>query len=133
MRNLIVDRLGTRARFLIGGAINTAGTYVVYLGLRLAIDYQWAFLIAYVLGIAFSYFFNAYVVFRTRPTWTSAASFPIVYVVQYAASALLLLVLVERLRLDERFAPLLVTIAMVPVTYLLTKFIFRTAVKEPLQ
>jgi putative flippase GtrA len=121
-----VAHFGTGSRFLIGGAINTAGTYVVYLGLRTVVDYQWAFLAAYLLGIAFSYVFNALVVFRTQLRWASAVSFPFVYVLQYGASAGILALLVEGFGLDERIAPLIVTVAMIPLTYYLTRFIFKT-------
>jgi hypothetical protein len=50
--------------------------------------------------------------------------------VQYAISALMLMLLVERLHLDERFAPLIVTVALIPATYILTKYIFRTTSHE---
>ena len=128
-RFYIADRLGRKSKFIGGGAFNTAVTYIVYLGLHLVIDYQWAYLVAYLLGIAFAYLFNARVVFRSALSWASALSFPFVYLIQYAVSAGVLFVLVEQLRFDERIAPLLVTIATLPLTYTLTRLVFAATAK----
>ena len=121
----VVGKLGPRSRFVIGGALNTTVTYVIYLFLHAFIGYQWAFLAAYLLGIALSYLFNALIVFRAKPNLTSAMTFPLIYVVQYSASGGLLALLVERMRIDERIAPLLVAVAVMPLTYLLMRYMFK--------
>ena len=110
-------------RFLLGGAVNTAFSYAVYLALNTVLAYQVAFLIAYATGVVFAYWFNATVVFRVPLTWKGLFSYPVVYVIQYLASAVLLSGLVEMLGVAELFAPLVVSIAMLPVTYMMSKLV----------
>jgi putative flippase GtrA len=111
--------------FLIGGAINTAFTYAVYLALNTILAYQLAYFIAYILGIIFAYWFNATVVFKVNLSWKGFFSYPIVYLVQYLASAFLLAGLVEMAGIMESLAPLVVAIIMVPATYVMSKFLLR--------
>lgn len=108
-------------RFLLGGGVNTAFTYAVYLALNMVLAYQLAYFVAYTLGVVFAYWFNAVVVFRVSLSWKGFFSYPIVYIVQYAASAFLLGGLVEFAGIVESLAPLVVVIAMVPVTYVMSK------------
>jgi len=108
-------------RFILGGGANTAFTYGAYLAMNLVLEYQVAYLIAYAMGVVFAYWFNAVVVFRLPLTWKGFFSYPLVYVIQYGASALLLGVLVEVAGVSEILAPLAVTIGMVPLTYVMSK------------
>ena len=108
--------------FLVGGAVNTAFTYGIYVALIHLLEYQLSYFIAYVLGICFSFCFNSLIVFKVRLTWKRFFAYPLVYVVQYAASALLLALLVSFANVDVRFAPLLVAVCTVPLTYLLSKW-----------
>lgn len=107
--------------FLLGGGVNTAFTYAIYLALNMVLAYQLAYFLAYTLGVVFAYWFNAVVVFRVPLSWKGFFSYPIVYIVQYAASAFLLGGLVEIAGIMEALAPLVVAIAMVPVTYVISK------------
>jgi putative flippase GtrA len=123
----MIDQLGERGRrwllFLVGGGLNTALTWGVYLLLERVMPYQAAYLVAYVLGIAFSYVFNAKFVFHAPLSWRAAMTYPSVYVVQYVAAALLLRVVVEYLGLPKTYAPLIVTIVMIPATYVMSKLV----------
>jgi putative flippase GtrA len=112
-------------RFVLGGVVNTAFTYGIYLALNLAIDYQWAYFIAYILGIAFAYWFNARMVFRVPLSWKGLLAYPLVYVIQYGVSAIALGILVELLGVAQALAPLVVTAAMLPVTYIMSKLIIK--------
>lgn len=123
----MIDRLGERGRrwmlFLVGGGLNTALTWGVYLLLGLLMTYQAAYLVAYVIGVAFSYFFNALFVFRAPLSWRAAMAYPSVYLVQYVAAALLLRVCVEYAQLPKAYAPLVVTVVMIPATYIMSKLV----------
>jgi putative flippase GtrA len=119
----LAGRFGRKLRFLLGGALNTALTYLLYLGLRGLLGYQLAYFVAYLAGIALSYLINAIVVFRRPLSWGSALAFPLVYVLQYIAGAGLLALFVEGLGLDERLAPLVVVLLLLPGTYLMTRFV----------
>lgn len=118
------------ARFLAGGAANTLLTYSAYLALKHMLPYQAAYLFAYMLGIVFSYWFNSQFVFRVALSLRKFLSYPLVYVVQYVASAFLLFGMVELIGIDATFAPLVVTAAMVPLTYLMSKLALMGAVRR---
>lgn len=111
--------------FGVGGALNTILAYLVYLALARVINYQIAFALGYVVGISFSYFFNARVVFRAAVSLKSAAAYPLLYLIQYLASAATLGVLVGWLGVPKTIAPLCVTIAMIPLTYVMSKLVLR--------
>ncbi len=119
------------ARFILGGGLNTALTYVIYLVLNKVFVYQLAYFIAYTLGIIFAYWFNSVVVFRVQTSWKGFFSYPAVYLIQYFTSAFLLGGLVEVVGVFELVAPLLVAILMVPVTYIMNKILLeRSSDKE---
>lgn len=110
-------------RFLVGGGINTAFTYGIYLILMLFIHYQIAYLIAYVTGVIFAYWFNAVIVFKVTLSWKGLCSYPIIYIIQYVISAFLLNIFIETMQVDKIFAPLIIIVLMIPLTYLLNKYI----------
>lgn len=118
-------------RFIFGGAINTGFTYLVYLGMNLLISYQVAYLVAYATGVIFSYWFNARVVFRVPISWRGLFSYPIVYLVQYFFSALLLSGFVEIFDVREMFAPIFVAFLMIPLTYLMSKYVLTKEERRP--
>ena len=112
-------------KFLIGGVINTAFTYCLYLSLQVILAYQVAYAVAFACGIVFSYWFNAMVVFKTAISWKGLFAFPLVYLVQYLLSAMLLSVFVERLDIPQSIAPLTVIVLTIPVTFVLTRWLLR--------
>ncbi|MDR3018043.1 MAG: GtrA family protein [Delftia acidovorans] len=118
------------SRFLIGGVINTGVSYSCYLLLKMVFSYQLAYALSYVIGILFSYWFNAKVVFSVPMSWRGFFAYPLVYVVQYLLSALMLEGIVVKLSIKDSVAPLLVTIIMVPVTFSISKAILTWKVKS---
>lgn len=129
MKSYIFDFLKVKRwlKFVFGGAINTAISYGFYLLAHLVLSYQIAYLIAYVSGIIFSYLFNAIIVFKTDLNWKSFCSYPLVYIIQYGASASLLGMLVRFVHVNSIWAPLLVAISMIPITYVMSKLILERA------
>lgn len=117
-------------RFLIGGVINTGVSYSCYLLLKIIFSYQLAYALSYIIGIVFSYWFNAKLVFSVPMSWRGFFAYPLVYVVQYLLSALMLEGIVVRLFIKDSVAPLLVTVLMVPVTFSISKFILNWKVKK---
>ena len=114
-----------KLRFLIAGGSTTAASYALYLGL-LALDLRAmpAYVVSYLAGIAWSYAINVLWVFRSRPHWRSFVRYPLVYVMQAAASILLFPLLLE-LGVARWAAPLVVTVVMLPATYLISRAIVR--------
>lgn len=115
----------------MGGALNTLLTYGVYWLLLQVLSYQSAYLIAYLLGIAFAYVFNAARVFKVQLSWRGLLMYPLVYLAQYLLGALLLSLIVERFGLSAAIAPLIITIGLLPVTYLMSKFVLQRSVLSP--
>lgn len=112
-------------RFLCGGAANTLFTYLLYLALTRVLGYQWSYLAAYATGIVFAYWLNATYVFKVPLSWKGLFAYPVVYLVQYLFSALLLEAIVRFGKIPPTFAPLAVTAAMLPLTYLMNKLVLR--------
>lgn len=109
------------ARFLVGGASTTLVSYAIYLLLLHWMPYVVAYSIAYIAGIVFSYFANTLFVFRRAPSAVRAAVFPLVYLAQYLAGTLLLVILVDGLHIPKAFAPLAVIVLTLPLTYILSR------------
>ena len=112
-------------RFLAGGVINTGFTYGLYYLLQKLFFYQIAYAIAYASGIIFSYWFNAHIVFKTPLSWKGLFTYPLVYVVQYCLSALLLGFFIERLNITQQIGPLLVLVLTIPLTFFMSRWILR--------
>jgi putative flippase GtrA len=112
-------------RFVLGGALNTGLTYGLYLLLHQRLPYQVAYALAYVAGIVFAYGFNARFVFRVPLSWRGLFAYPLVYLVQYLASAVLLELLVTGMTMPAVFAPLLVSAVMLPLTFVMSRWVLR--------
>lgn len=110
-------------RFVVVGVANTAVYYVVYRLLLLALPYLPAHLLAYAVGIVFSFFANSFFTFRVRPTWRRFLAFPLTTLVNFVVVTVGSVLLVERGWVDERWATLLMTVVAIPVTFLLTRFV----------
>jgi putative flippase GtrA len=117
----ILAQLPEGARFLIAGAFNTGLTWLVYLLFLTQIRYQIAYAMAYCLGIATSYLINSRFVFRQPMRWRSALAFPLVYAMQLILGSILLVVLVKVLNVPVQFAPLVVVVLTLPLTFVLSR------------
>ncbi len=113
------------ARFLVSGGFNTLFTYLVYLAALNVVSYRVSYSIAYASGILLAYVLNRIYVFKSHRGARSFLLLPLVYAVQYGLSMLILHVWVEMLGFSEKPAPLVAIALTVPVTYLLSKRIFR--------
>ncbi|QIR75443.1 GtrA family protein [Sulfurospirillum diekertiae] len=108
-------------KFFGAGIINTVLSYMCYLLLLLITNYQISYAISFIFGIAFSYWLNIKYVFESHHSIKKSVLFPLIYLVQYILGALLLSVIVENIDIDKRFAPIVVTIILLPITYIMTK------------
>jgi putative flippase GtrA len=109
------------AKFAAAGVLNTGVYYGTYLLLRPAMNYLAAHLLAIVVSMVFSFFVNTLWTFRTRPTWRKFALWPLTNVTNYAITTVGVVVLVQRLHVDERIAPLMAAVVAIPVTFLLSR------------
>jgi putative flippase GtrA len=124
--SMLLSRLSqfSFTRFLMSGGVNTALTYAIYIFLLMVVPYQVSYTIAYVLGIFLAYALNRFFVFKSHRGVRSVVLFPLVYLVQYLTAMLTLWVWIEQLGKSEKVAPLIAIIITVPITYLLSRFIF---------
>lgn len=112
-------------RFVFFGGVNTALTYGVYLVFVLYVAYPTAYTVSYISGVFLSYCLNARFVFKEKLRLSKALQYPIVYFVQYLLGLGLLYVLIEVVRLNKFIAPMVVVLATVPCTYLLSRWVIK--------
>lgn len=113
-------------RFLFVGLTNTVTTYLLYLLLISYISYNIAYSISYVTGILLSYYLNAKFVFHKQMSIKTFMQFPLVYVVQYVINIVFMNLFIEYWQMDTALAPLLVIVLSIPITFVLSKFIFKS-------
>lgn len=118
-------------RFVLVGVANTAVYYVAYRLLLLGMPYLPAHLLAFGVGVVFSFFANSFFTFRVRPTWRRFLAFPLTTVFNLVVVTVGSVLLVERLAVDERYATLAMTVVAIPVTFLLTRYVLTTKRPEP--
>lgn len=111
------------ARFVMASALNTALTYLLYLGLLRIVSYRWAYSLSYVAGIFLSFVLNSLYVFRVPLRWRRLLPYPSVYLVQYFLGLAVAWAGVEVLGVDERLVPIAVIAVTVPVSFVLTRWV----------
>lgn len=104
------------ARFLASGALNTLVTYALYCVLVAFLAPQAAYALVFVLGIGLAYVLNTRFVFAARMRVASATLYPLVYVVQYAATALLI-ELFTAAGLGPRLALAIALVVVTPLSF----------------
>lgn len=113
------------ARFFLGGIGNTLVTYILYLLMLTLVDYRVAYTIAFVAGVFLAYWVGLRFVFQQRSSWAKLASFPIVYLAQYAVGLLVVVVWVDLLGAPEALAPIATVLLSLPMTFFLSRRILR--------
>ena len=107
--------------FVIAGLLSTLIMFCLYVVLHLFINYQYAYLIAYSISVIALYFMNI-LVFKGIMSVKTFLEFPLIYLLQYLVGAASLEFIV-RLGFSITFAPLLVVIVMLPITFLLNRMV----------
>lgn len=111
-------------KYVLGGALNTGITFLLYFSLLDQIHRQPAFAIAFSAGIAFSYYWNVKIVFQSKLGKQSFIKFLPLPIVQLTLSLLVLEAFVL-FGFSERIAGFLSILTIVPVMFLLTKSALR--------
>ena len=110
-------------RFLFFGLVNTGLTFLVYFLVSNFMHYQVAYFISYILGIFFSYWLNCFFVFKQKMNFKSFVQFPVVYLIQYILGVIFMFVGIEFSLVQSKFAPLIVTVVLLPITFIVSKFV----------
>ena len=111
--------------FAITGTLSTLLMLGIYVGLNKIINYQYSYLVSYCLSVVALYFMNALWVFNQSVSVKSFLQFPLIYLLQYVVGAISLEFLVK-LGVSVTFAPVVVVIILLPVTFMLNRFILLT-------
>ncbi len=108
-------------KFIGAGVINTIASYLLYVIVVLFLSYQVSYAISFVFGIILSFILNTKYVFEVKQTLKKFVLFPFVYLVQYLLGAFMMNYIIEIIEVNKFLAPLVVTVCLLPVSYLLSK------------
>ncbi len=108
--------------FAVTGTLSTLLMLGIYVALNHVINYQYAYLAAYCISVLALYFMNTWGVFKQPVTWKSFLRFPLIYLLQYLVGAVSLEFIV-RLGFSVTFAPVLVVIILLPLTFVLNRWV----------
>ena len=108
-------------RYLVAGAVNTLGTWLLYVALLQVVSYRLAYSLSFAVGILLSFLLNSWFVFGVRLQWGRLLAFPAVYLTQYAVGFAMLWLLVEKAGLPAWAAPLVALAFTLPLGFLLTR------------
>ena len=117
-------------RFLASGAANTLVSYVLYLLLLRFMPYQWAYSLAYAAGIVLAYVLYRYYVFKASGGKLGPMMVVMIYFLQYCLGLGLVLIWGQWLGLPVVFAPVFAIFLSSPVTYVLSRRVFRHREKK---
>lgn len=113
-------------RFGIGGIINTALSYIVFLLLLKIVNYQIAYSGSWIFGILFVIIFYPSKVFIGSTNSTKKIIFTIIqYISVFLSGLLVMSLLIEHFKISEKLAIIAVIIFTTALNFLLMRFIFR--------
>ena len=108
--------------FAMTGLLSTSIMLGFYALLYKLINYQYAYLIAYIISVIALYFMNMFV-FKGTMSLHTLMRFPLIYLLQYILGAASL-EFMRWLGFSVSYAPLLIVIILLPVTFLLNRIVF---------
>ncbi len=112
-------------RFLASGTANTLASYGLYLLLLRLIPYRWAYSLAYAAGVALAYVLYRYYVFKASGGKMGPMLVVFIYFLQYCLGLGLVSIWGQWLGLPVAFAPVFSIALSMPVTYILSRSVFR--------
>lgn len=110
-------------RFGITGTLSSLLHYGVYCLSLLFLNYNVSYTIGYLVGLVFNYVMTARFTFRKRASRRNAIGFAGSHVLNYLLEMVLLNVFLH-LSVSEWLAPVLVMVVVVPINFLLLRFVF---------
>lgn len=123
--------LGEVLRFGAVGVANTAVYYATYRLLLLALPYLGAHVLAWAVSVVGSFLLNCWFTFRVRPTVQRFLLFPASTLVNLVLTTGGSAAVVSGLGWDERYATVLMGIAAIPATFLVTRFVLARPTTAP--
>lgn len=116
--------VGQLVRYVLAGGVNTVVTYVVYLALLQVLDYRWAYVLAFALGIGISFVLLRHLVFARPGRPFSLAYVAGTHGLQLALGLIVVEAWVAWFKLPAWLAPLAAVAVCLPVMFVLQRWIF---------
>lgn len=117
------EELGRIVRFGITGSLSTLIHYGAYLLALLWVNPTVAYTIGYGVGLCFNYVMTTFFTFKKQPTKKNAAGFVASHIVNYLLE-IGVLNLFLYYGMEERLAGILTLIVVVPINFLILRFVF---------
>lgn len=112
-------------KYAIVGCINTADYYLSYLVFMdiFKFAYRISFVLGYVVSILGSYFLNTYFTYKQKPSVKKFLIFPLTYIPNFIIQYLGIILLVDRLNMSSKVAPVITAIVATPITFFVMKYV----------
>lgn len=114
-------------KYAIVGCINTADYYLSYLVFMdiFKFSYRISFVLGYVVSILGSYFLNTYFTYKQKPSVKKFFIFPLTYIPNFIIQYLGIILLVDRLNMSSKVAPVITAIVATPITFFVMKYVIK--------
>ena len=114
-------------KYAIVGCINTADYYLSYLIFMdiFKFSYKISFIMGYVVSIVGSYFLNTYFTYKQKPSVKKFLIFPLTYVPNFIIQYLGMILLVDRINMSRKVAPVITALVATPITFFVTKYVIK--------
>lgn len=110
-------------RFALVGVVNTGTYYACYLLLLPWLPYVAAHVLAFAVSMTGSFFLNCRFTYNTRPTWRKFLLFPLTNAANFVITTGGVYLLVDVLRFNSTYAPLIAAAAAIPITFVVSRTI----------
>jgi len=110
-------------KFIFAGGLNTLNYAVLYWFFLTYITYSWAHILAFIGSMLLSYVVTSVYTFETKMTLQTFIKFPLTTLPNFIMSTFGTIVLVETGILPENIASIFLMIAIIPVTYIVTRLV----------
>lgn len=114
-------------KYAIVGCINTADYYLSYLVFMdiFKFAYRISFVLGYIVSILGSYFLNTYFTYKQKPSVKKFLIFPLTYIPNFIIQYLGIILLVDRLNMSSKVAPVITAIVATPITFFVMKYVIK--------
>jgi len=120
----IVQTCKEAFRFVLVGGLATAIHYSIYWLLLHWINVNLAYTIGYLLSFICNFYLTSYFTFRAKATVKRGVGFGLAHLINYLLQLLFLNIFIG-LGLRAEFAPMLVFLIVIPINFLLIRFVFK--------